>query len=850
MKRDIHILMHTHWDREWYFTKDETHVLLIYDMIEVIQFLQAHPSAKYVLDGQAIMLDDFLKFAPEYKEQLVQLVKRGQLKIGPWYTQTDLRLVHGESIIRNLYYGHQVCAEFGDVMKVGYAPDTFGHSAQMPQIYQMFGIHSTFFWRGLSTLKAKYSDFIWQGLDGSKITGINLATGYQGAKYLEHDASALQVRMQKIMKVLDAYSVSENRLIMNGHDQMPIQKDIYTIIENMQKLYPNDTVHISSFEAYLKGLENVSLEVVEDDLVDAQHARIHRTISSTRMDIKILVKSIEHSIYSVLEPLSILATKVNIKYPHEMIAHCLKELFGIHAHDSMGGCNGDSVNQDIKQRLLNVKELVDYQILLMKRVISESCSKQTITIYNLLPYKRYDTYVDIELQTYQQDFTIFDDNGEEVSYQLLSQTYIDAGMIDRQVAARQENKWVYISKIRVLVQEIDGLCVRYYTFKEGGTKSQENNEASFIENEFYKIYVEDTLILEVKQDGRIIRDFISIESGADAGDSYDYSPPIRDITYKIDDIEVLECHEHAYVKQLKLRVKKSLPHDLSARMQHDNQQTVIFDIVLQLQTKDENVYIEVEHTNVIKDNRYRLVVHTEGYTTTHRSDGIHSSQIRKNVNEAPLAHWIEDRWVEKPVSIEPFHSYITNTESEYPWTIYSRSLNEYEVVDKHVYITLMRSFSHLGKSDLVNRPGRPSGIPIRTDDNQMIGQKMTWDVAICFISVANVATKAMEYISTLKSYQCKYFHRFNINQPSYKKIDSTLNLAFDSLRVVACKQSKKGQTIIRVVNDQVYDQVIKLKDGVYLSNVFEEKLDCIKELKINSQEIKTLLIEEDNNGEF
>ncbi|MGL5569413.1 MAG: alpha-mannosidase, partial [Cetobacterium sp.] len=142
MNMYIKILMHTHWDREWYFTKSETQVLLRNHMFEVIDFLEKNSDVIYILDGQSVMLDDFLEFAPKWKNRVKALVQRKALRVGPWYTQTDLMLVHGESIIRNLYYGMKKAMEYGDVMKVGYAPDTFGHSAQIPQIYKQFGIES------------------------------------------------------------------------------------------------------------------------------------------------------------------------------------------------------------------------------------------------------------------------------------------------------------------------------------------------------------------------------------------------------------------------------------------------------------------------------------------------------------------------------------------------------------------------------------------------------------------------------------------------------------------------------------------------------------------------------------
>ncbi|MDD7261694.1 MAG: hypothetical protein SPI90_11295 [Fusobacterium mortiferum] len=90
MNREIKILMHTHWDREWYFTKDETQVLLRNHMFQVIEFLEENEDIIYILDGQSVMLDGFIEFAPKWKTRVENLVKRGALRVGPWYTQNRL----------------------------------------------------------------------------------------------------------------------------------------------------------------------------------------------------------------------------------------------------------------------------------------------------------------------------------------------------------------------------------------------------------------------------------------------------------------------------------------------------------------------------------------------------------------------------------------------------------------------------------------------------------------------------------------------------------------------------------------------------------------------------------------
>ena len=852
MNRNIKILMHTHWDREWYFTKSETQVLLRNHMFEVIEFLEENTDVIYILDGQSVMLDDFIEFAPKWKERVKALVERKALRVGPSSTQTDLMLVHGESIIRNLYYGMKKAMEYGDVMKVGYAPDTFGHSAQIPQIYKQFGIESTFFWRGFSELKADKSDFLWKGIDGSVIFGINLATGYQGAKYLESDKDELKSRMDKIMRVLDKYSAGESRLIMNGHDQMPIQKDIHAIMDNIREFYPEAEVSISDFESYVDSLKNLNLEVVEGDLNHSKHARIHKTITSTRMDIKLLNTELEYKIYNILEPLALLGKKLNIDYPHEIFEKCLKEMFGTHAHDSIGGCNSDLVNKDIKQRLIQVKEVVDTQIELYMRLISLSSSEKkgnnVITLYNYLPYERKNATVEVEFVTRTSDFKIFDGE-KEVDYLVLSQNIEDAGLIDRQVAARLLDIKVFRTKAVFNVESIQGLSVKYLTFEEGTSYELITNvaEDNSIENDFYKVTVENNAIkLLVKSTGEIVEDVFSIETSGDAGDSYDYSPPHKDmvITSKDSKISKVESLKGNNQEILKYRVTYNLPQDQASRDLNKLDKEIYFDVTLTL-SNDDMIKINLEHTNSLKDTRFRAVLNTNIKTDTVECDS-HLSVINNPVYfEKELSIWEEDKWAEKPVSIETFNSYVALEETDKRATIFSYGLKEYEVVNKQIFITLFRSFSHLGKRELINRPGRPSGIEIETPDNQLLGEKFVFNLAISFVKTdKNDSIKAKEFLTPIAGYQLKEFNRFNINVPKVKTIiESELNLDLNGCVVSTLKEAPEtGEIFVRLFNPTNNEIQLNFSKETHMSNMFEEKLEKIEKYTIKGQEILNILV--------
>lgn len=852
MSRDIKILMHTHWDREWYFTKAETQVLLRNHMFEVIEFLEKNKDIIYVLDGQSVMLDDFIEFAPKWRERVESLVRRGALRVGPWYTQTDLLLVHGESIIRNLYYGMKKALEYGDVMKVGYAPDTFGHSAQMPQIYSQFGIDSTFFWRGYSELKAEKSDFLWKGIDGSIIFGVNLATGYQGAKYLESDKDELKVRMDKIMKVLDNYSSGESRLIMNGHDQMPIQKNIHSIMDNIREFYKGDKVSVSDFESYVESLKGLVLESVEGELNHSKHARIHKTITSTRMDIKLLNTELEYKIYNVLEPLALLGKELNIDYPHEMFEKCLKELFGAHAHDSIGGCNSDLVNRDIKQRLTQVKEILDTQIELYMRLISLASTedgKNVVTLYNYLPYKRFGEKVEMEFITRTSDFKIFDGD-KEIDYLLLEQEVVDAGLIDRQVAARLLDIKVFKSKVTFIIDEIDGLSVKYLSYEDGESHSlkEEKKAETSVENSLYKIYVENNrLNLLIKNEGRVIEDVFSIETSGDAGDSYDYSPPYKDLILNSKDVKIENCKVLKSKEQsvLKYDLVYKLPKNQSSRDEKILDGEAKFKVTISLREGDV-VELAINHTNYLEDTRFRAVLNTEISVDTVESDS-HLCVVEKPVYfEKELSIWEEDKWAEKPVSIETFNSYVSLKDENRVATMFSYGLKEYEIVDKKIFITLFRTFSHLGKRELINRPGRPSGIEIETPDNQLYKESFNFKLGFTFVKTnKNSSEKAKEFLTSVEGYQLKEFNRFNINIPNVRKnINSNLNLELKGCVISVLKESEKTkETFIRVFNPIEKEIELVFDGNTFFSNMFEEKLYTLKEYKIKSQEILNIIIE-------
>ena len=250
--KKIHVYPHTHWDYEWYFTSNESIIQLVYHMDEVIKALEDGDLETYLLDGQLSILDEYIRFMPSNFERVKKLVEEGKLIIGPWYTQTDELIIDGESIARNLFYGIKSASKYGDYLKVGYLPDSFGQSKDMPKILNGFDIKRSIFWRGVSKDVCPNREFIWKGEDDSSLLVYNIKNGYfYGGNLIYTDD------VEKVEKTILDGSQTDNILLPVGGDQRFVDFNLKERIKYYNDRTKNDFEYVeSSCDKFFDELEN------------------------------------------------------------------------------------------------------------------------------------------------------------------------------------------------------------------------------------------------------------------------------------------------------------------------------------------------------------------------------------------------------------------------------------------------------------------------------------------------------------------------------------------------------------------------------------------------------------------
>ena len=224
-------------------------------------------------------------------------------------------VVGGESILRNLLYGKLDCDKFGRRMMIGYLPDSFGQSAAMPKILNGFGINKSLFWRGYSErLGINKTEFLWQADDGSEVTVQLLPINYSVGIMIPKDADKIKERFDEVLPLLEKYTTTGDLLVPNGHDQMPVQQNIFEIMDIMRKEYPDYEIKLGSYEDQFNNIDKNSITKINGELLDGKYQRIHRSIYSSRADLKSANTRIENKITNFLEPIASICHSLGFEY--------------------------------------------------------------------------------------------------------------------------------------------------------------------------------------------------------------------------------------------------------------------------------------------------------------------------------------------------------------------------------------------------------------------------------------------------------------------------------------------------------------------------------------------------------
>lgn len=453
--KKVYVISHTHWDREWYQDFQGYRNRLVGLIDELLDKMENDSNYRhFMMDGQTIVIDDYLEIRPENRTRLLELIKQGRISVGPWYVMPDEFLVSGESLIRNFLIGYRRSRAWGvEPMKSGYITDLFGHNTQFPQILQGFGIDNAVLYRGLGDVDA--SEIWWEGADGSRVLGLKLDEDRSYGDFyfflrwpfvdrdFNYEREELIERTKAMLEYKSKRSTTSIILGLDGVDHVEIEPQLPWMLETLNEAGLGVEFVHTHLEHYLKDLrsEIEELQVFKGEQRSPGYNGLNNWVLANVLSSRIHLKQNNHQCETLLEkwaePWGVFTALEGRSYPKQYLSKAWEFLIQNHPHDSICGCSIDQVHRDMMYRFdqsrLISEQMIKEQLLYISNHLdlSQQEGSHVFTVFNSAQ-SAIDGVIKVELALPAMtdaaatmfhlegtSFRIYDHKQNEIPYQLL-----------------------------------------------------------------------------------------------------------------------------------------------------------------------------------------------------------------------------------------------------------------------------------------------------------------------------------------------------------------------------------------------------------------------------------------------
>jgi mannosylglycerate hydrolase len=817
------LVSHSHWDREWYRTFQDFRARLIDLVDHVLELAARDPGYRFLLDGQTIVLEDYLEIRPDRVEELGVLCREGRVAIGPWYVQPDSLLPSGEAHVRNLLLGRWVGESMGEVSRVGYTPDSFGHPSQFPQLFAGFGIDSFVYWRGNGSEIDEFpSEYDWQAPDGSRIVACHLGKGYFSAA----TAPGVDLRLIGELIAERALELAEKTrsdviLLLNGLDHAPPEART----ENLAK----EIASATGFEVERGLLDDFISVVLEADverpchtgeLIGARIAPLLPGVWSTRTWIKLENRRAEAALEGWAEPFAALASRFGLPDDMPALRLAWKELLKNQAHDSICGCSRDEVHEQMRARFDAARELADQTTTrCLERIAGLGVDRATkrsdefdLFVANPSPRRRTDV---VRFPLDFHPYVVPSVNPIEAMHPTVLQDlgamrFTVDGAPARLVPA-ETGRMKFLPErggfdLEFIARDVPGLGFRRFQIRRTADdvdtldvveKVRPGEAGATIGSGAIRVAIREDGLFDVVLGDETFSGLGELESLGDRGDSYDYDEVGPGPGLDLEAVSVeRRCHPGG-VEELRVVRKLRMPACLADSRETRSAREVSLEVetLLRVTPGVPRIDIDLRVANSAEDHRLRMFFPVDGVIDRFEA------ATTFDVAERTPGPSDDEGWMQTPPATFPHQGFVHAN----GLSVVAPGLPEAEVISgqpSKIAITLLRCVGSLSRLDLRSRPG-PAGPGTDTPGAQCPG---SLSARLSLFAGLDPA-RAREAELGLRAVLCG-------DEPLAAESAPLLEIEPSALVLSAFKPAEKGHgVVIRVLNPTTTSQQARMTLG-------------------------------------
>lgn len=735
-KLTLYVISQTHWDREWYQTFQSFRKRLVYMVDELLDHMEKDPDYKYFhMDGQTIVLEDYLQIRPENEARLRKLIQEGRIIIGPWYVMPDEFLVSGESLVRNFQKGFAISRSYGvEPLKNGYVVDIFGHNSQFPQILKGFGMDAATLYRGIGEYPKDV--FTWEAVDGSQVLAMKLdrersySNFYFAIRWpFDHkgyEKDELVERMKQLLDFSGNLAVSKNMLMMDGVDHIEIEPKLTEILKILNENMDTIEIKHATLQEYYEAQKNsgAQLDVLRGELYSlgkrGVNNQVLKNVLSSMVHLKQANTESEILLTRWAEPFDAALSYIKPVNNKGFLELAWKYLLQNHPHDSICGCSITRVHKDNEYRFHQAQDLAQEVIQMDFQGITKAINSAKmpgdycIHLFNG-GQKDYAGVVEAEIwfaAGSTGNFKLYDAEGGEIPYQVLDvRKGVTKGVFEFRRLPQFPSVDIYKVAFEAAIPAVGYRTFGYkqfhskhpgfgeYTFNEFYAPTRylgtHQTDVNTWENEYLKISINGngSLLVTHKETGKVYDQWLVFEDCGDVGDGWNYRKPAMDVKHisTSSRCEVAVEKDGPLETVLKVMHYMRLPESSVDGFTRRSAEMKDLQIVtyITLRKGSRKLEFRTEINNNITDHRIRVLFPTHMKTDTYYASTPYYLQQR-NIQRAD---WSD--YVEADTGVSPNQGVVVVKDGTAALGIYNKGLYEVEVTEDSshtVALTLFRSF--------------------------------------------------------------------------------------------------------------------------------------------------------------
>jgi alpha-mannosidase len=771
----FHLIPHTHWDREWHLPRAVLHARLVRMLDDLIGRLEADPLyPSFLLDGQTILLEDYLLARPGRRGAVQDLVREGRLQVGPWYVLADELIPSGESLVRNLQLGGADAARWGGRLEVLYSPDAFGHPACWPDLARGVGLDAGVIWRGLGGGPGQESDrYRWRGPGGAEVRLWHLPpAGYEAGVELDTDPERVPEVWAWVRGQLVARARGGHIPVFIGADHRAAPLALGQVVEQIAELERPNVVRLSRLDEFFAAAkrEFATAPLLAGELRAAGSTWALQGVHGTRAPLKRAAALAELSLERGAEPLAALAAWHGGRDGRAILELAWRTLVRCQFHDTICGTTADAVTREAEQRLGAVRAYADaasegaFQDLV--GYDPDRSREQTsghspgLVLWNPVPRARHGIVI-VDCTMFRRDVPV---GPPGTGVQRVGRGYEPFALrarggrapaqqlLDRQVgleridSARHNPDQDEVDRVRLALWAPPVTGCGFATLAPGSPpggapRQQVEVQGRSLINPQAVVTLDRTgaLMLYDRRTQARWLDLLRLESGGDAGDAYTYCPPARDrIVRSQGPIHVRRLAAGPLVAALEVSWHLSVGRPASGRREGRGRVAVRLVVMLFADSPVVRCIFELDNQATFHRLRARVPMGDPGPWTA-------GTQFGRVTRGAPVVG--SPSPLEATVRTAPAHRFVASRTESHGLAVLAPGFFEYEHTSRgDLLFTLLRAVGALSRADLPPRPGHAAW-PTATPGAQCLGRTRI-ELALAPLAPADSPETLWEHVFT------------------------------------------------------------------------------------------------------